>query len=119
MALRKYVERGNIFGAYQQNNYFWFIRRIQDYSDIITAKGLTEILELKNRTSLYRKIKHNEIPVSKTNSNMIYFKVSELLSWAMEKNQPEVYEKLQHRYKADDLKQHLEKLKTTIKPNHK
>ncbi|GAB4381309.1 MAG: hypothetical protein Kow0042_31810 [Calditrichia bacterium] len=94
--LRRHIHNGNIFGAYKKNNYYWFIRRIPNYNLLLSAKDLSIIFGLKCRTSLYRKIRRNLIPFGRKGKRGIYFQVSDLLKWAVEKNQPEVVEKIQN-----------------------
>jgi len=97
-SLRRHVHRGNIFGAYRKNNYFWYIKRLPNYADVIAINELAEILGLKNRTSLYRKIKTDDIPFVRQNRKGIYFKIPDLLLWAMERNRPDIFEKIQRHH---------------------
>ncbi len=95
--LRRHVHKGNVMGAYQKNNYYWRIRRIEDYEEVLTVAELTRIFGLKSRTSLYRKIRRENIPFQRYRQKGIYFPVSEILRWAVEQNKTELFEKIQER----------------------
>jgi predicted DNA-binding transcriptional regulator AlpA len=92
--LRRNIKTGNIFGAYQKRNYFWYIRRIKDYENIISVREFKQLFHLKSRTSIYRKIDINQIPKKKTESGRIYFSVSELVKWSIEKKNHRLLSKL-------------------------
>jgi predicted DNA-binding transcriptional regulator AlpA len=83
--LRRNIKNGNVFGAYQKRSYFWYIRRIKNYENIISVREFKQLFQLKSRTSIYRKIDINRIPRKKTESGRIYFSVSELVKWSIEK----------------------------------
>ncbi|MEJ2634110.1 MAG: helix-turn-helix domain-containing protein [Calditrichia bacterium] len=95
--LRRHVHKGNVMGAYRKNNYYWRIRRIEDYEEVLTVAELTRIFGLKSRTSLYRKIRREHIPFQRHRQKGIYFPVSEILRWAVEQNKTELFEKIQER----------------------
>ncbi|OPX34902.1 hypothetical protein B1H10_02515 [candidate division KSB1 bacterium 4484_188] len=94
-ALRRHVYRGNIFGAFKKKNYFWYIRRIPNYDDILNVSDLIEIFGLNCRTSLYRKIRYHNIPYIRRQRKGIYFQASDFLKWALEKNRMDIFEKTQ------------------------
>jgi predicted DNA-binding transcriptional regulator AlpA len=94
-SLRRHVYKGNIFGAYQKSNYFWFIKKIKNYDEILTVNELAQILGLKSRTGLYRKITYDNIPFKRKKRTGIYFLTSDLLRWAMEENRPDILKKIQ------------------------
>ncbi len=93
--LRRHVYRGNIFGAFKKKNYFWYIRRIPNYDDILNVSDLIEIFGLNCRTSLYRKIRYHNIPYIRRQRKGIYFQASDFLKWALEKNRMDIFEKTQ------------------------
>ena len=92
--LRRNIKNGNIFGAYKKRNYFWYIQRINGYENIICVRELKQLFDLKSRTSIYQKIELNNIPRKKTNSGKVYFTISELMKWSIEKKNNEVLKKL-------------------------
>jgi hypothetical protein len=91
-SLRRHILKGNILGAYRKNNYFWFIKRIENFDALISARQLSKIFNLKSRTSLYRKIKYHEIPYQRRGKKGIYFKYSDLVKWALERNREDIFE---------------------------
>ena len=93
-SLRRHVYRGNVFGAYKKDNYYWYIKQISNFDQLLTIHQLLYIFDLKNRTSVYRKIKFEKIPYIREYRKGIYFKHSELLDWALEKKRDDVFEKL-------------------------
>ncbi len=107
-SLRRHVYRGNIFGVYKENNYFWYIKKLDEYVEIFTVNELSSLFGLKNRTSIYRKIRKQKIPFHRMKNNGIYFRVSDILKWAMEENQSEIFEKVKKTLSADHLKEYLD-----------
>lgn len=93
--LRRHVYRGNIFGAFKKKNYFWYIRRIANYDEILNVSDLIEIFGLDCRTSLYRKIRYHNIPYVRRQRKGIYFRASDFLEWALEKKRMDIFEKTQ------------------------
>lgn len=92
--LRRYFNYNDIFGSFKKGN-FWYIRRIVDYQEILSAQDLSNIFGLKSRTSIYRKIREEEIPFSRQRRKGIYFTTSDLMKWAIKKNYMNLYQKLQ------------------------
>jgi len=92
--LRRNIKQGNIFGAYKKRDYFWYIRRINGYENIISVRELKQLFDLKSRTSIYQKIELSNIPRRKTNSGRIYFTISELMKWSIQKKKYRVLKKL-------------------------
>jgi len=113
-SLRRHVYRGNIFGVYKENNYFWFIKKIDEYVEIFTVADLAALFGLKNRTSIYRKIHQQKIPFYRMKNNGIYFRVSDLLKWAMEENQPEMFEKIKQKLSTDHLNKYFEQIREKL-----
>lgn len=93
-SLRRHVTRGNILGVYKKNNYFWFIKRIKEFDELINVEHLSRIFNLKSRTSLYRKIKYHEIPYRRKGKKGIYFSYSDLVKWALENNRIDIFDKI-------------------------
>ena len=91
-SLRRHILKGNILGVYRKNNYFWFIKRIEDFEVLISARQLSKIFNLKSRTSLYRKIRCHEIPYQRMGKKGIYFRYSDLVKWALERNREDIFE---------------------------
>lgn len=106
-SLRRHVYRGNIFGVYKENNYFWYIQKIDQYVEIFTVSELASLFGLKNRTSIYRKIRQKKIPFYRMKNNGIYFRVSDLLKWAMEENQTEMFEKIKKKLSTNHLSKYF------------
>ncbi len=117
--LRRHIHRGNIFNVYRKNNYFWFIKRIDNYSDILSANELKKIFGLKNRTSVYRKMREQQIPFERLNQKGIYFKTLDVLHWAMEANRLDIVEKIRNNYSVENLKGDIKQVKDKITKNAK
>ena len=84
--LRRHVKRGNVFGVYKKGMKSWYIKRIGDYEEVLSVQDVSKIFRLKSRTSLYRKIRNNNIPFTRLHRKGIYFRSSDLMRWAVEKN---------------------------------
>jgi hypothetical protein len=91
-SLRRHILKGNILGAYRKNNYFWFIKQIENFDALLSTDQLSKIFNLKCRTSLYRKIQYHEIPYHRMGKKGIYFKYSDLVKWALERNREDIFE---------------------------
>lgn len=99
--LRRYFNYNDIFGSFKKGN-FWYIRRIIDYQEILGAQDLSKVFGLKSRTSIYRKIKEEEIPFSRLRRKGIYFTTFDLMKWAIKKNYMSLYEKFQAFHKENE-----------------
>lgn len=96
--LRRHALRENIFGASKIDQKYWVVTRLKQYEEILDSGDLTEIFGLKSRTSLYRKIKQEKIPFIRNRKRGIYFRISELLTWALERKDSEIYLMMQKKY---------------------
>jgi hypothetical protein len=92
--LRRHIHRENIFGAYKKYNKFWYIKKIDNYDQIIGVEELIQTFKLKSKKSIYKKIKIEQIPYSRINKRGIYFKKNELLRWAFENKKNKFFELL-------------------------
>lgn len=115
--LRRHIHKGNIFGAFRKNNYFWHIRAIDDYNEILCLKEVSKLLGLKSRTSIYRKLKLQNIPYIKHNSGNIYIRKTDFLNWAIQQNSAEIFERIQKSLLFEDLKTDLKNVKSSILKN--
>ena len=93
--LRRHVYRGNIVGACKKNKNEWVITRLENYKEILDPNDLRAIFGLKSRTSLYRKIKIEKIPFIRKRNKGIFFEVSDLLKWALERGDSKSFQTLQ------------------------
>ncbi|MEJ2051470.1 MAG: helix-turn-helix domain-containing protein [Calditrichota bacterium] len=91
-SLRRHILKGYLLGAYRKNNYFWFIKQIANFDVLLSTDQLSKIFNLKCRTSLYRKIQYHEIPYHRMGKKGIYFKYSDLVKWALERNREDIFE---------------------------
>lgn len=107
--LRRHAGRGDIFGASKINQKFWVVTRLKHYEEILDPFDLSKLFRLKSRTSLYRKIKKEKIPFIRNRSKGIYFRISDLLSWALERKDPEIYQIIEKKYA--EIKRESELLK--------
>ncbi len=96
--LRRYIKRGKIFGVFRRKGRFWFIRKLENYEDIIGARELARVLGLKSRNSIYQKIKLSEIPVERVGKKGIFIYPSQLLRWALENGDLKLFRKLKNKY---------------------
>jgi hypothetical protein len=96
--LRRHVGRDNIFGATKIDQRYWVVVRLKKYEEILDSKDLTEIFGLKSRTSLYRKIKKEKIPFIRNRKKGIYFQISNLLTWALDRKDKEIFHIIQKKY---------------------
>lgn len=97
LKLRRRVYRGSIIGAYKKNGRYWHIKKIPDYRELLSPSDLEEVFELKNRTSIYRKIKSEDIPFVRPGERGMYFRASDLMKWAVERDIHAVLEKIQNK----------------------
>lgn len=93
-SLRRHLYRGNVFGAYKKGNYYWYIKRIVGYQEILSTEDLSVIFGLKSRTSLYRKMRKENIPFVQRRRRGIYFKQGDVVKWALERDRLDVVEKI-------------------------
>ncbi len=95
-SLRRHAQRGNIFGAFKKSNYYWYIKKIENYDPILAIPDLKEIFELKSQISVYRKLRSNHIPFSRNGRKGIFVRLSDLMKWAIKNSHTEVFEKLKN-----------------------
>ncbi len=95
-SMRRHIYRGNIFGAVKENG--WRIHRLPYYEEILDPVDLRGIFGLKSRTSVYRKIRKERIPYIRYRKKGIYFKITDLLKWAVEKKDDKSYREIQKKY---------------------
>ena len=112
-SLRRHAGRGNIFGASKINQKYWVVTRLNHYEEILDPLDLSNLFRLKSRTSLYRKIKKEKIPFIRNRRKGIYFQISDLLSWALERKDSEIYQIMEKKY--SEIKQGSELLKLRYK----
>lgn len=108
--LRRHASLGNIFGASKINRKLWVVKRLSHYEEILDPFDLSKLFKLKSRTSLYRKIKKEGIPFVRNRRKGIYFQISDLLSWALERKDSEIYQLIEKKYA--EIKRESELLKS-------
>jgi len=108
--LRRHIHRGNILGAVKHKE--WRIFRLPNYEEILDPDDLRDIFRLRSRTSIYRKIKKENIPYIRNRRKGIYFKIGDLLKWAIEKRDSESYEKIREKYQ--EIKNSLNPLEREV-----
>lgn len=108
--LRRHIYRGNILGAVKHKG--WRIYRLAYYEEILDPDDLREIFGLRSRTSVYRKIREEQIPYIRNRRKGIYFKIGDLLKWAIEKRDNESYEKIREKYQ--EIKNSLNPLEREV-----
>lgn len=79
--LRRLVSLSKIIGAYRKNNYFWFIKRSDNYRELIGPMEFSRLLGFKNINSFYRKIKKKTIPHFRLQNGQILFYKDEIIPW--------------------------------------
>jgi hypothetical protein len=79
--LRRLASSNKIIGAFQKNNYYWFIKKIDNYRELISPNHLRKLLGYKNINSFYRKIKKKTIPHFRLENKQILFYKDEVIPW--------------------------------------
>lgn len=79
--LRRLAHANKIIGAYKKNNYYWFIKLLDNYRELISPNSLRELLGYKNINSFYRKIKKKTIPHFRLENRQILFYKDEIIPW--------------------------------------
>lgn len=79
--LRRLIASKNIIGAHKKNNYFWYIKQVDDYRELIAPSELYKLLGYKNINSFYRKIKRKNIPHFRLENKQILFYKDEIIPW--------------------------------------
>ncbi len=93
--LRRLIRAKLIFGAFLRRNYFWHIRRLDDYRELLDSSQLCRVLGLKNCKSLYKKVKSQLIPHVRVGENRLMFFRDEILAWLLKHNEMSAYNALQ------------------------
>jgi len=79
--LRRLASVNKIIGAYRKNNYYWFIKRSDNYRELIGPMEFSQLLDYKNINSFYRKIKKKTIPHFRLQNGQILFYKDEIIPW--------------------------------------
>ena len=79
--LRRLVSAKKIIGAYRKNNYYWFIRHVDNYRELMGSMEFSLLLGFKNINSFYRKIKKKTIPHFRLENGQIMFYKDEVIPW--------------------------------------
>lgn len=92
--LRRHAMRGTLLGAEKAANGRWWVRRIDDYSPLVSAAKLARLTGLRFPSSIYRKFRAEKIPYLRYSRRGICFRLDHLLNWANESENEELYRKL-------------------------
>jgi len=84
--LRRLIKSNLIMGAVQENNFYWYIEKVENYREILGAKELQEMLGLKTINSVYKKIREQNIPFIRLNNKRVVFYKDEVLNWLLKNN---------------------------------
>lgn len=79
--LRRLANTKKIIGAYKKNNYYWFIKQLENYRELISPNNLKQLFGYKNINSFYRKIKKKDIPHFRLENKQILFYKDEIIPW--------------------------------------
>jgi hypothetical protein len=79
--LRRLILANKIKGSVKKNNYFWYLKRIENYRELISPVDLCNIIGFKNIKSLYRKIKRDSVPHLRLKNGQILFYKDEIFPW--------------------------------------
>ena len=93
--LRRLIASKNITGAYKKNNYFWYIKQLDNYRELIAPNELYTLMGYKNLNSFYRKIKKKNIPHFRLENRQILFYKDEVIPWLISNQYYNSVEKLE------------------------
>lgn len=82
--LRRLILANKIRGAIKENNYFWYLKRIESYRELLSPVDLCNMLAIKNLKSLYRKIKRDLIPHFRLKNGQMLFYKDEIIPWLID-----------------------------------
>jgi hypothetical protein len=84
LPLRNLLRDKKILGAYQGENQRWFIKRIEDFTNIYSVKEIQEMAGFETPKPIYDRIKKGEIPQSTLNddeSGQKVFRKEDIIPW--------------------------------------
>lgn len=79
--LRRLIAVNKIPGAYKKGNYYWFIKQLENYRELVSPVELSMLLGYKNINSFYRKIKKKTVPHFRLKNGQILFYKDEVIPW--------------------------------------
>jgi hypothetical protein len=79
--LRRLASANKIIGAYRKNNYYWFIKQLNNYRELMGSMEFCQLLGYKNINSFYKKIKEKAIPHFRLENGQILFYKDEIIPW--------------------------------------
>jgi hypothetical protein len=79
--LRRLASANKIIGAYRKNNYYWFIKQLNNYRELMGSMEFSKLLGYKNINSFYKKIKKKSIPHFRLENGQILFYKDEIIPW--------------------------------------
>ncbi|RMG60790.1 MAG: hypothetical protein D6715_14715 [Calditrichaeota bacterium] len=86
--LRRLIQADKIVGAFKKNNYFWYIRRVENYRELISPRQLQQLLGLKSIQSIYKRVKAQSMPHVRLKNGQLVFYRDEVVRWlAKDENQ--------------------------------
>lgn len=111
--LRRLVSANKIVGAFRKKNYYWFIRQLENYRELISPNDLCKLLGYKNINSFYRKIKIKTIPHFRLDNGQILFYKDEIIPWLIENQYYDSVDKIE-RTKFHETKFFLKEVRSSI-----
>lgn len=79
--LRRLISANKIAGAYKKDNYYWFIKQLENYRELVSPGELSMLLGYNNINSFYRRIKKKTIPHFRLKNGQILFYKDEVIPW--------------------------------------
>ncbi len=86
--LRRLAQKQLIVGAFKEDGK-WYVRKINDYREILDSTEAAKILKLKNKNSIYGYIRRHNVPYQQLANGQIIFSREEFFNWMLHKKEEE------------------------------
>ncbi len=90
--LRRLAQKNLIMGAYKEDGK-WFIKKVDDYREILSSTEVAKLLKLKNRNSIYGYIRRHKVPYHQLANGQIVFLRDEFFNWMVHQKEKEKKER--------------------------
>lgn len=111
--LRRLVSAKKIIGTYRKNNYYLFIKQLDNYRELMGPMEFSQLLGYKNINSLYRKIKKKTIPHFRLENGQILFYKDEIIPWLIENQYYDSVDKIESKI-IQETKSFMKEVKDNI-----
>ena len=79
--LRRLIQADKIVGAFRKNNYYWYVRRVENYRELISPRQLQQLLGLKSIQSIYKRVRVQGLPHMRLKNGQLVFYRDEVVRW--------------------------------------